>query len=44
MIGKGTRYVIRGLAALCMLVGLCFAGPLTAAESPTIRIGYGMAR
>jgi ABC-type nitrate/sulfonate/bicarbonate transport system substrate-binding protein len=43
MIGKGTRYVIRGLAALCMLVGLCFAGPLTAAEPPTIRIGYGMA-
>ena len=43
MISDGSRYVMHGVAAICILGGLAFTGPSAAADPPTLRIGYGSA-
>jgi ABC-type nitrate/sulfonate/bicarbonate transport system substrate-binding protein len=39
----GARRVMRRLAAIGILGGLCLAGPSWAADPPTLRLGYGSA-
>jgi ABC-type nitrate/sulfonate/bicarbonate transport system substrate-binding protein len=43
MMADGKRYVMRGMAAICILGSACFAGLSWAADPPTLRIGYGSA-
>src|SRR5260370_46762 len=43
MIVDGRRYVMCGMAAVCILGSICFAAPSWATDPPTLRIGYGSA-
>jgi ABC-type nitrate/sulfonate/bicarbonate transport system substrate-binding protein len=43
MLSDGRRHVMRAIASMCFLGGLCFAGPSSAADPATLRIGYGSA-
>jgi len=42
MIADRVPFVVRGVAAMCLLGSLCFAHP-AAADPPTLRLGYGAA-
>jgi ABC-type nitrate/sulfonate/bicarbonate transport system substrate-binding protein len=43
MITHGVPFVMRGVAAICLLGSLCVAQPSAAADPPTLRLGYGAA-
>jgi ABC-type nitrate/sulfonate/bicarbonate transport system substrate-binding protein len=43
MFWHGNRAVIRAIASVCLIGGVAFAGSSSAADPPSIRIGYGSA-
>jgi len=43
MISESRRNVMYDMAAMCILGSLCFADPSSAADPPTLRLGYGSA-